>query len=193
VPNLAPKRPASHNGRVSVAATMPTSPGATPAARIHSDDVLRVRASGFGRRFIAALVDGGLLVTFSMVVTLITALVLGAPMPHAREIGPDLLVAGVLDRNPMAVGTLGLFVGLSVLYQLYGAGMTGQTLGMRLMRIRVISPLGRPPGAVRGLIRVVAFAISVLPGALGWLWAIFDREHRALHDHLAGTYVILDT
>ena len=92
----------------------------------------------------------------------------------------------------MAVGTLGLFVGLSVLYQLYGAGMTGQTLGMRLMRIRVISPLGRPPGAVRGLIRVVAFAISVLPGALGWLWAIFDREHRALHDHLAGTYVILD-
>ena len=73
---------------------MPTSPGAPPAARIHSDDVLRVRASGFGRRFIAALVDGGLLVSFSMVVTLITALVLGAPMPHAREIGPDLLVAG---------------------------------------------------------------------------------------------------
>ena len=25
-----------------------------------------------------------------------------------------------------------------------------------------------------------------------WLWALFDREHRALHDHLAGTYVIVD-
>jgi hypothetical protein len=46
---------------------------------------------------------------------------------------------------------------------------------------------------VRGLIRVLAFVPSVLPGGLGWLWAIFDREHRALHDHLAGTYVILDT
>ena len=154
--------------------------------------MLRVQASGFGRRFVAALLDGALLVAFSMAVTLVTAIVLGAPMPHAREIGPDLLVAGVLDRNPMAVGTLGLFFGLAVLYQLYGAGMTGQTLGMRVVGIRVISPHGRPPGAVRGVIRLLALALSLLPGALGWLWAIFDREHRALHDHIAGTYVIID-
>jgi len=33
---------------------------------------------------------------------------------------------------------------------------------------------------------------QLLPAGLGWLWALFDREHRALHDHLAGTYVILE-
>jgi uncharacterized RDD family membrane protein YckC len=171
---------------------MPTSPRATPIARVHDDRVLRVRVTGFARRFVAAGVDGALLLAGSIAVTSLTALVLGAPLPRAREIGPDLLVAGILDRNPMAVGAIGLFVGLTILYQLYCAGMAGQTLGMKLVGIRLISSRGRPPGAVRGLVRVAALGVSVLPGALGWLWALFDREHRALHDHLAGTYVILD-
>lgn len=172
---------------------METGPRRTSFVSGQYERVLRVRVSGFGRRFVAAVIDGFLLVSSSMIVTLLTALVLGAPLPHLREIGPDLLVAGILDRNPMAVGTIGLFVGLTILYQLYSAGMTGQTLGMRLMGIRVISSRGRPPGAALGMIRVLALAVSVLPGGLGWLWALFDREHRALHDHLAGTYVILDT
>lgn len=160
--------------------------------RSENDRVLRVRVTGFGRRFLAAFVDGLLLASISLLVTLGTALALGAPLPNAREVGPDLLVAGILDRNPMAVGAMGLFVGMTALYELYCAGMAGQTLGMKLVRIRVIGARGRPPGPVRGLVRVLAFAISVLPGGLGWLWALFDREHRALHDHLAGTYVILD-
>ena len=191
--NLALAHPTSHNGSVSIAVPMPTSPlGSSRSVARPSDRVLRVRVSGFGRRFVAAAVDGLLLASISMVVTLVTALALGAPLPHAREIGPDLLVAGILDRNPMAVGAIGLFFGLTILYELYCAGIAGQTLGMRLVRIRVIAGRGRPPGAVRGLVRVLAFALSVLPGGLGWLWALFDREHRALHDHVAGTYVILD-
>ena len=190
--NLALTHAPSHNGSVSIAVPMPTSTLGAPVARSQSNRVLRVRVSGFGRRFVAALVDGLLLASISMVVTFVAALALGAPLPHAREIGPDLLVAGILDRNPMAVGAIGLFSGLTILYELYCAGIAGQTLGMRLVHIRVIAARGRPPGAVRGLIRVLVFAVSVLPGGLGWLWALFDREHRALHDHLAGTYVILD-
>ncbi len=172
---------------------MPTSTLGSSVSRGHSDRVLRVRVSGFGRRFVAAIVDGLLLASISMMVTLVTALALGAPLPHAREIGPDLLVAGILDRNPMAVGAIGLFAGLTILYELYGTGIAGQTLGMRLVHIRVIASRGGPPGAVRGMVRVLALALSVLPGGLGWLWALFDREHRALHDHVAGTYVILDS
>jgi uncharacterized RDD family membrane protein YckC len=190
--NLALVEATSHNGSVSIAVPMPTSTLGSPVARAPSDRVLRVRVSGFGRRFLAAAVDGLLLASISMIVTLVTAMALGAPIPRAREIGPDMLVAGILDRNPMAVGAIGLFLGLTILYELYCTGIAGQTLGMKLVRIRVIAGRGRPPGAVRGSIRVLALAISVLPGGLGWLWALFDREHRALHDHLAGTYVILE-
>jgi len=182
--------------RVSLAAVMPSpsparAPNVAPAPAL-AERVMRVRVSGFPRRLVAVATDGALLFALCVAVTTVTALILGAPIPHAKEIGPDLLVAGILDRNPMAVGAIGLFLGLTVLYQLYFASMTGQTFGMRLVGIRLISSRGRPPGPVRGLIRVAALTISVLPGGLGWLWAIFDREHRALHDHLAGTYVILD-
>jgi len=179
---------------VSLAAVMP-SPTRVPTpvpVRAPADRVLRVRVTGFPRRLAAVLIDGTILFALCVAVTTITALILGAPIPNAKEIGPDLLVAGILDRSPMAVGAIGLFVGLTVLYQLYFASMTGQTFGMRVCGIRLISSRGRAPGPVRGLVRVVALTISVLPGGLGWLWAIFDREHRALHDHLAGTYVILD-
>jgi uncharacterized RDD family membrane protein YckC len=154
--------------------------------------VLRVRVTGFPRRAVAALTDLALVFALTAIVTTTVALVLNVPMPSFREIGPDLLVAGILDRNPMAVGAVGLFLGMMGLYQLYFAGMAGQTLGMRLMGIRLISVRGGPPGPGRGLLRFVAFVPSVLPAGLGWLWALFDRERRALHDHLAGTYVILD-
>jgi uncharacterized RDD family membrane protein YckC len=154
--------------------------------------VLRVRVTGFPRRAVAALCDLLLLFALTAAVTLTVALVLHISMPSLRELGADLLIAGILDRNPMAVGALGLFIGITGLYQLYFAGMAGQTLGMRLCGLRLISGRGEPPGAGRGLLRFAALAVSVLPAGLGWLWALFDREHRALHDHLAGTYVILE-
>jgi len=177
---------------VSFAAALPTHSQIPPVGPGRADAVMRVRVTGFARRLVAAALDGAILLGLSLSVTAVTALVLGAPLPSAKEIGPDLLVAGVLDRNPMAVAAIGLFLGLTVLYQLYFASMAGQTLGMRVVRIRLISSRGRAPGPVRGLLRVVALAVSLLPGGLGWLWALFDREHRALHDHVAGTYVILD-
>jgi len=169
------------------AASSPPSP-----SRSRSERVLKVRVTGFPRRALAVFCDLVLLLTATATVTGVVAMFLHVSMPGWREVGPDLLVAGILDRNPMAVGAVGLLLGLAGLYQLYFAGMAGQTLGMRLCGIRLIDRRGRPPGPARGLLRLVALAPSVGPAALGWLWALFDREHRALHDHLAGTYVILD-
>lgn len=169
---------------------MSATTSSTPNAR--DERVLRVRVTGFPRRTMAALIDLGLLLGFTAGITLVVAMILHVPMPGVREVGPDLLVAGILDRNPMAVGAVGLFVGMMGLYQLYFGGISGQTLGMRLMGIRLISHRGTAPGPARGLVRLVALAASVLPAGLGWLWALFDREHRALHDHLAGTYLILE-
>jgi uncharacterized RDD family membrane protein YckC len=179
-------------GLVTAAAATMTASSSPSPPHPREDRVMRVRVTGFPRRAFAALCDLALLLTLTAVVTMIVAFILHVPLPGMRELGPDLLVAGILDRNPMAVGAVGLFLGVMGLYQLYFAGMAGQTLGMRIVGIRLISRRGGPPGPGRGLVRLLAFIPSVLPAALGWFWALFDREHRAMHDHLAGTYVILD-
>jgi uncharacterized RDD family membrane protein YckC len=164
----------------------------TDRSRSGSGRVLYVRAGGFPRRLAAAVIDVGMVTFVSAVVTAGAAMVLGVPLPRPQEIGPDLLVAGILDRNPMALGAAGLFVGLGALYQIYFGGITGQTPGKRLMRLRVIGVRGTAPGPVGGILRFLTLLLSILPAGLGWLWCLFDRERRALHDHLAGTYVILE-
>jgi uncharacterized RDD family membrane protein YckC len=179
----------SHNGPVSSqAATMaPTERSGGRYPR-----VLHVQAASFPRRLTAAIVDAIIVLVVASAVTAGAALVLGVPLPRAKELGPDLLLAGILDRNPMAVGAAGLFLGIGALYHIYLGGITGQTVGKRLMRLRVIGSRGTPPGAIGGIIRFLSLILSVVPAGLGWLWCLFDRERRALHDHLAGTYVILE-
>lgn len=165
----------------------PTSQPAT-----HSDRVLRVRAAAFPARAVAVAIDAALIIGATIGVLAVAAVVMKLPLPNLKELGPDLLVAGVLDRNPLAVGALGVLLGLGALYHIYLAGVTGQTVGLRLMGLRIISVRGTLPGPVRGFVRYVALALAVLPAGLGWLWCLFDRERRALHDHLAGTFVIVD-
>jgi uncharacterized RDD family membrane protein YckC len=162
-------------------------PGPTRGGR-----VLYVRAAPFPRRLAAAAIDGGVVLVVCAAVTAGVALLLGLPMPRAQEIGPDLLVAGILDRNPIAFGAVGLFLGLGALYQIYFGGITGQTPGKRLLKLRVIGVRGTAPGPLGGIVRFATLLLSMLPAGLGWLWCLFDRERRALHDHLASTYVIVE-
>lgn len=159
---------------------------------LRHERVLRVRAAGCVRRLAAAVVDGALVLGIASVVSVFALFALRVPLPHAKEIGPDLLIAGLLDRSPLAIGAVGLCSGIAALYHVYLGGIVGQTIGKRMVGIRVIGPHGGPPGPLGGTARLLAAAVSILPAGLGWLWCLFDREHRALHDHLAGTYVILD-
>ncbi len=163
-----------------------------PQSAARSQRVLRVRAAGVGRRLLAALIDFLLVGAVAAGSALVAAVALGVSLPDSREFGPDFVLAGLLDRNPMAVGALGLLVGMSALYQIYLGGILGQTVGKRILRLRVISSSGRTPGPLVGCLRFVTMTLSLLPVGLGWLWCLFDRERRALHDHLSGTYVIVE-
>jgi uncharacterized RDD family membrane protein YckC len=161
-------------------------------ARTGVTSVLRVRAARFPRRMAAAVVDLSVVTLVSAAVALLATIVLGVQLPTAKELGADFVLAGLLDRNPMVAGALGLLVGMGALYQVYLGGILGQTLGKRLFGLRVICSRGHAPGPIVACVRFVAMALSLAIAGLGFLWCIFDRERRALHDHLSGTYVILD-
>lgn len=170
----------------------PSEPVAASHPTARGQRVLRVRAAGVGRRLLAALIDALLVSAVALGATLVAALALGVSLPGSKELGPDFVLAGLLDRNPMALGALGLLAGMSALYQIYLGGILGQTAGKHLLRLRVISSRGSAPGPLLGCVRFVALLLSLLPVGLGWLWCLFDRERRALHDHLSGTYVIVE-
>lgn len=94
-----------------------------------------------------------------------------------------LLNAFVVDPEPLqrSLAANGAFaVEVAIL-----TALTGQTIGMRLVGIRVLR-LSAPdglPGFVSALVRT-ALLMLVLPAV------VFDRDGRGLHDRAAGTIVV---
>jgi uncharacterized RDD family membrane protein YckC len=66
----------------------------------------------------------------------------------------------------------------------------GQTPGMRLMALRVITPGGSHPGVMRSVVRAVGLGLAIIPLFAGFLPVLFDSRRRGLHDMIAGTVVL---
>lgn len=146
--------------------------------------------AGFWRRAAAATIDGGVLFATLGLLGLVIALVTGARVPNLREIGLDYVVELALGGKPAVLLGLALAGAVAVLYFLFFHAMSGQTIGKRAMRIRVISTYGRSIGLRGAAIRLGGCALGALMLSLGFVWIAFDREKRGLHDWLAGSYVV---
>jgi uncharacterized RDD family membrane protein YckC len=66
----------------------------------------------------------------------------------------------------------------------------GRTPGMALLGLRVVRADGTDLDPWRGVARALAFPLSILAFGLGFVGVLTQREHRALHDLLAGTAVV---
>jgi uncharacterized RDD family membrane protein YckC len=66
----------------------------------------------------------------------------------------------------------------------------GQTPGMRLMALRVMTPAGVHPGLARSVVRVAALGLAIVPLFAGFLPVLVDGRRRGLHDMIAGTVVL---
>jgi uncharacterized RDD family membrane protein YckC len=72
----------------------------------------------------------------------------------------------------------------------YSWAASGRTFGMAVLGLRVIRADGAVLDPWRGLVRAVVFPLSFLFFGLGFLGILVQREHRALHDLIAGSVVI---
>jgi uncharacterized RDD family membrane protein YckC len=97
------------------------------------------------------------------------------------------LVAASLERPSPTDRQVAAYVVL-FLEQLLLVGLTGQTLGMRLLDLKVlrIKAADRPPGFVTALVRTVPLLLTV--GLAGF----FTRDGRGMHDLAAGSVVVRD-
>ncbi len=75
-------------------------------------------------------------------------------------------------------------------YFAYSWAMSGRTFGMAVLGVRVVRADGTTLDPRRAVVRALAFPLSFLFLGLGFLGILVQREHRALHDLIAGTAVI---
>ncbi len=162
------------------------------AVRQTVEETVCYRVAGFWQRALAGAVDG--LVLLPLVVTTgAIALTLAAgvsALPRPSELGFTYAINLALangSTGPAVLIMTALVVGL---YFFVFSSLSGQTLGKRLFKIRVIDGFGETPTVGRSLRRILGYVLSALLFSLGFLWIGFDREKRGLHDWIAGTYVV---
>jgi uncharacterized RDD family membrane protein YckC len=127
-----------------------------------------------------------------MIITLLASKIAGIHLPpsnlHLFDI--DLWIDLVLAVDPALVMGLVLFIAIGLVYLLVFHSVRGRTVGMQVMKMKIIDVYGDPPSPARCVVRCAGYLASVATLFLGFLWIGFDSEKRGLQDWIAGTYVI---
>lgn len=95
-------------------------------------------------------------------------------------------LAGLLPAWPWIAAFVALF---GLVYASFFTGLTGQTLGKMVFRLRVVDRAGAPPGHLRAALRALLGALGALL-LVGVAPAFVDPARRAFHDRLLRTRVI---
>jgi uncharacterized RDD family membrane protein YckC len=149
-----------------------------------------VRVAGFWLRFFAAWVDLAVIIPVGILLTWIASKLANVHLPPSRIRGPDFWLDLVLHSDPWLMTGVAMFLVVITVYLMVFQGLLGQTLGMRLLRLRVIDVWGERPSLARCAARTAGYLVNIGTVMLGFLWVGFDSEKRGLHDWIAGTYVI---
>jgi uncharacterized RDD family membrane protein YckC len=138
--------------------------------------------AGIGTRFGAVVLDGILLWIVSFVTQMLSMLVVTSAMRSQPQLFLVVQFALIFVQ---------LVIGLS--YETVMIGKYGATLGKMACKIKVVTASGGRVSYARALGRYFAKLLSGCPTLLiGFLMAVFDKEeHRALHDRICDTRVIM--
>jgi uncharacterized RDD family membrane protein YckC len=134
--------------------------------------------AGMVSRLLAWVID-------AFVVSVVFALLLGL-MTLAIEVvtGEQVTVA---DYGVLTVVSFALW---SLIYFAVPWTMSGKTVGMTVLGIQVRRSDGSHLDGKHAVIRILALPLSFVLFGLGLIMGMFQRQHRCLHDLIAGTCVV---
>lgn len=172
-------------------AGVPLNPYAAPVAHVSELTEPGLVKAGRAQRLLAVMIDSMIIA----VPAIILAIALPAYQAYTERLGGQPAVdSGALV---VAMSVFGILVIGYAAYQLYWLWKNGQTLGKKLMKIKIV----RLDGSRASLPRIF-FVRAMLPGVfgaipiLGILFSltdalfIFGEPQRCVHDYLADTIVI---
>jgi uncharacterized RDD family membrane protein YckC len=136
---------------------------------------------GFWIRFVAYILDGFVLAVPNFVI----GLAFGVASTTAAETGGGQGAALGMQQ----MGNL-ITIGLGVLYFAFMETKYGGTLGKLAVGLRVVDDSGVFLSPGRAIGRYFAKILSACTLLIGFIMAGFHDKKRALHDNIAGTYVI---
>jgi uncharacterized RDD family membrane protein YckC len=156
-----------------------TSPSSSTRTRERVADVADAddsqTASVFAR-LCAVILDVSILAIVDLIVIYFTVQICGLTMQELSVVPKGPLIAFLLVQNG---GYLVAFT----------AG--GQTLGKMAAGIRVVADeRDEPLDLGRAIVRTLMWLLLAVPAGLGFLTALFSRDHRGLHDRFSGTRVV---
>lgn len=134
--------------------------------------------AGFWKRFLAYWVD-------TLIIGLITI-----PLNSLSALGQ---VAASSPATHVTVNPIGGLIGLAVTvayFVFFWVHEKGQTLGHRLLALRVVREDGKPIDIGTAVIRYIGYIISSAILMLGFLWVAWDPKKQGWHDKIAKTFVV---
>jgi uncharacterized RDD family membrane protein YckC len=109
--------------------------------------------------------------------------------------GINLLTTAFFGRSIVKESSTGASVALLVwgfVYSFVFLAVTARTPGKAIVGLRVVRADGSTVRPGRAFLRVLFFPLNILTLGIGFLLILFQHEHRALNDLLAGTAVVYD-
>ena len=123
--------------------------------------------AGFGQRFLAALLDGLIIFAVSVLLNMVLSAV-------------RLGMLGVIAQ-----------LAVSIAYYVFYQKKQGQTLGKKVMNIKVVDASGKTPTEVTFFLReIIGKFVSAIILMIGYLFPLWDAKRQALHDKIVNTYVV---
>jgi hypothetical protein len=114
-----------------------------------------------------------------------------AQLEHAREALRRARPPGMREQLASLLDTVASSLGWGIVYfSLLPAWWGGQTLGKRLLKLRVVELTGQPMTVMRCLKRYGGYAAGMATGGLGFAQMLWDPNRQGLQDKAAHTVVI---
>jgi uncharacterized RDD family membrane protein YckC len=99
-------------------------------------------------------------------------------------------ISTIISRDPTSANGLNVLIGLGYFSYFWSSNGGGQTLGMRVLNLKVVRTDGSALTLTQALIRYVGLFVSFICLFIGVIWVAFDADKQGWHDKIAGTYVV---